>query len=38
MLLALERGAIDLAARGDLGRHGSDGAIAQRGGRLGGLV
>ncbi len=38
VLLALERGAIDLAARGDLGGDGLDGAVAQGGGSVGGLV
>ena len=38
MLLALERGVVDLAAGGDLGGNGLDGAIAQGGGGLGGVV
>jgi hypothetical protein len=38
VLLTLERGAIDLAAGGDLGRDGRNGAVAQLGGGLGGLI
>jgi hypothetical protein len=38
VLLALKRGAIDLAARGNLGGDGRDGAIAEGGGGFGGLI
>ena len=37
-LLALERGIVELAARGDLGGDRFDGAIAQNGSSLGRIV